>query len=185
MRHATRKRARIAAVRGWLRLGQNRGWLASVVDSVKGQVRPNPLLGRGPLVLLCVALLGNIGTSEAQDEGSAKYPLVLSPDARYVVDQLGEPFFINGDTAWSLVVGISKKDAELYLEDRRRRGFNLVLESILSSKTPGRQWNKRQGLGANWSLGPRAPGSRHRFMRRRRPARALGEGLARAAAFCA
>ena len=52
-------------------------------------------------------------------------------------------------------------------------------------KTPGRQWNKRQGLGANWSLGPRAPGSRHRFMRRRRPARALGEGLARAAAFCA
>ena len=36
--------------------------------------------------------------------GAPSYPIELSPDGSYLVDQGNNPFFINGDTAWSLIV---------------------------------------------------------------------------------
>jgi hypothetical protein len=62
------------------------------------------------------------------------YPLALSSNGRYVVDQAGRPFFMNGEAAWSLISAVSKEDAELYLEDRRRKGFNLVVVMLVDHK---------------------------------------------------
>lgn len=64
----------------------------------------------------------------------AEYPLILSSNGRYVVDQAGRPFFINGEAAWSLISAVSKEDAELYLEDRQLKGFNLVVVTLVDRK---------------------------------------------------
>src|SRR5690242_3500959 len=43
-----------------------------------------------------------VGVSHAQTMPA--YPLKLSANHRYLVDQNGQPFFINGDAPWSLIV---------------------------------------------------------------------------------
>lgn len=52
--------------------------------------------------------------------------LKVSDNRRFLVDEEGAPFFWLGDTAWGLFHRCTLEEAELYLEDRRRRGFNLV-----------------------------------------------------------
>jgi chitodextrinase len=70
----------------------------------------------------------------------SSYPLKLSSDRRYIVDQNDRPFFINGDTAWSLIAQLTREDAEIYLENRRQKGFNVVLVNLVehqfASKAP-------------------------------------------------
>lgn len=41
------------------------------------------------------------------------------------------PFFIQSDTPWALFVGLTTSDAELYLEDRRQKGFNSVTVNLI------------------------------------------------------
>jgi hypothetical protein len=47
------------------------------------------------------------------------------------VDQSNQPFLINSDTAWSLIVGLKQAEAAQYLADRRSRGFNAVLVELI------------------------------------------------------
>lgn len=68
---------------------------------------------------------------------SDPYPLAVSPDHRHLVDQSGTPFLVQGDAAWSLVSGLTKEEAELYLEDRRRKGFNSVIVNLIEHKFRG------------------------------------------------
>jgi chitodextrinase len=58
----------------------------------------------------------------------------LSSNGRYVVDHDGRPFFMNGDTAWSLIVQLSREEAAAYLEDRAKKGVNLVLVNLIDIK---------------------------------------------------
>ena len=51
-----------------------------------------------------------------------------------MVDAVGKPFLIQGDTAWSLIAQLTREDADLYLEDRRARGFNTILVSLIEAK---------------------------------------------------
>jgi len=62
---------------------------------------------------------------------ATQYPLKLNTDNRHLEDQLGQPFLINGDTPWSLIVGLTKTEADFYLEDRRSRGFNSVIVNLI------------------------------------------------------
>jgi hypothetical protein len=41
------------------------------------------------------------------------------------------PFFINGDTAWSLIVNLTQADASTYLADRRAKGYNAILVNLI------------------------------------------------------
>jgi len=59
------------------------------------------------------------------------YPLHLSANNRYLVDDSGTPFLINGDTPWSLFVKLTKTEADTYLEDRRQKGFNAVIANLI------------------------------------------------------
>ena len=77
------------------------------------------------IVLLLFLMNGAIQASPPQ------YPLKLSVDERRLEDQAGQPFLINGDTPWSLIVGLTKAEAELYLEDRRSRGFNAIITNLI------------------------------------------------------
>jgi hypothetical protein len=68
-----------------------------------------------------------IGASPPQDT----FPLKVAADHRHLQDASGQPFLIQGDTAWSLIAELKRSDAERYLTDRRQRGFNAILVNLL------------------------------------------------------
>src|SRR5262245_19144355 len=45
------------------------------------------------------------------------YPLALAAGKRYIVDQNNQPFFIDGEAAWSLIANLRDEDVDLYLAD--------------------------------------------------------------------
>jgi len=65
------------------------------------------------------------------------YPLRVAADHRHLIDQSGQPFLIQGDAPWSLISGLTKEEAELYLEDRRRKGFNSIIVNLIEHKFRG------------------------------------------------
>ena len=65
------------------------------------------------------------------------YPLHVSPDHRHLVDQSGAPFLVQGDAAWSLISGLTREEAEVYLEGRRRQGFNSIIVNLIEHKFRG------------------------------------------------
>src|ERR1700761_7453502 len=68
---------------------------------------------------------------------SGPYPLAVGPDHRHLVDQSGKPFLVQGDAAWSLISGVTKEEAERYLEDRRSKGFNSVIVNLIEHQFRG------------------------------------------------
>ena len=79
------------------------------------------------------ALLGCAGLAF----GAGPYPLRIGPDHRHLIDQSGAPFLIQGDAAWSLISGLTKGEAEAYLEARRRQGFNSIIVNLIEHKFRG------------------------------------------------
>ncbi len=78
-----------------------------------------------------------LGQTVAAQRGMAQSETAsvgLSADKTYLVDAAGAPLFMNGDTAWSLIAQLSREDAELYLENRRRKGYNVILVNLLEHK---------------------------------------------------
>ncbi|RIK81671.1 hypothetical protein DCC62_01660 [candidate division KSB1 bacterium] len=59
------------------------------------------------------------------------FPLKMSPDKRHLLDQNNNPFLINGDTPWSLIVKLTKVEVQEYLENRRTKGFNAVIVELI------------------------------------------------------
>jgi len=52
--------------------------------------------------------------------------LRVSGDGRWLVTDKGAPFFWLGDTGWLLLTKLKHEEVDRYLEDRRRKGFNVV-----------------------------------------------------------
>src|SRR3569833_3174971 len=69
--------------------------------------------------------------------GANRYPLRVSADHRHLVDQSGAPFQEQGDAAWSLIYGLTEDDADMYLETRRRQGFNAIIVNLIEHKFNG------------------------------------------------
>jgi len=57
---------------------------------------------------------------------SYKFPLKISNNHRYLVDQKGTPFFYNGDTGWMLFLKLNKTEVVDYLTDRKNKRFNVI-----------------------------------------------------------
>lgn len=78
---------------------------------------------------------------------AVSWPLKVSPNGRYLVDQAGVTFLICGDVAWNLEAELNLTDADTYLADRQGRGFNAVLfqgmEHFFSDNTP--KWANYNG----------------------------------------
>ena len=88
---------------------------------------------------------GNLGRGSSHRGGCGRrprvlrltrggFPLSVGPGERYLVDAAGRPFLIHGDTAWSLIAQLTREDVELYLDDRRARGFNTILVNLIESR---------------------------------------------------
>lgn len=65
----------------------------------------------------------------ADDPDCAAPSLLLSVAAsgHYLVTSAGTPFQIRGDTPWALAVQLSREQATTYLDDRKAKGFNVIL----------------------------------------------------------
>ncbi|MCK9414358.1 MAG: glycoside hydrolase family 140 protein [Prolixibacteraceae bacterium] len=54
------------------------------------------------------------------------FPLKISPDKRYFVDQKGTPFLYNADTGWQIFCKLTTGEAREYLTTRKNQGFNTI-----------------------------------------------------------
>ena len=70
----------------------------------------------------------------------------LSASHTYLVDQYGNPFLVNGDSAWNLAWGLDSADQKTYLADRRADGFNTVVTDLV-----GDSGNSGSSSGANYN----------------------------------
>ena len=105
---------------------------------------PHRLIMRsGAVALAVIWALG--GNAYSDDRATAKistgsyvpvYPLKVSSNNRYLVDQNNVPFMIVGDSPHSLIGRMSKPDAEFYMANRERFGINtLWVELLCNNKT--------------------------------------------------
>jgi hypothetical protein len=78
--------------------------------------------------IILVEVLLIYSTAEAQ---LPVYPLKISDNSRYLVDQNDKPFFMSGEAGWSLIAQVSKEDAILYLDDRNEKGFNVIMVNLI------------------------------------------------------
>ena len=58
--------------------------------------------------------------------------LMVAPNHRFLVHTDGTPFFYMGDTAWELFHRLTIDESRLYLDDRARKGFNVIQAVVLS-----------------------------------------------------
>jgi hypothetical protein len=66
-------------------------------------------------------------TSEKVAGGSdPAYPVKVSANHRYLVDQNNKPYLIVGDTPQGLMSRLSEADAEMYFADRQAHEFNTM-----------------------------------------------------------
>jgi hypothetical protein len=83
-------------------------------------------------ILLTLTLpLGCASISAAPD-----FPLKVSDNKRYLVDQQGRPFFVMGDTPW-FIQKQKIEDVRMLMDDRIAKGFNtLFLELLDDARIP-------------------------------------------------
>ncbi|HTE32425.1 MAG TPA: DUF4038 domain-containing protein, partial [Chryseolinea sp.] len=58
--------------------------------------------------------------------------LKVSTNGRYLEHEDGTPFFWLGDTAWELFHRLTRDESDLYLEDRRSKGFTVIQAVVLA-----------------------------------------------------
>lgn len=77
-----------------------------------------------------------ISTDLAANASNARpaFPLAVHSSKRYLVDADSNPFLMHGDTSWSLIAGLTREETDIYLTDRRKRGFNTILVQLIERK---------------------------------------------------
>lgn len=84
-----------------------------------------------------LALLGTIGlwflvTVFPQPCAIGAPTLKISDNGRYLVHADGSAFFYLGDTAWELFHRLDRKDVDIYLTNRARKGFTVIQAVVLA-----------------------------------------------------
>jgi Protein of unknown function (DUF4038)/Putative collagen-binding domain of a collagenase len=65
------------------------------------------------------------------------YPLEVSRNRRYLVDQRNVPFLMAGDSPQAMIGNLSVKDAAMYIANRKAAGFNSLWINLLCAKYTG------------------------------------------------
>lgn len=76
----------------------------------------------------------------------ARFPLRIAASGTYLEDAAGKPFLITGDAAWSLIADLPPEDADLYIADRKARGFNTILVSLIEHEFAHNAPNNAAGV---------------------------------------
>ena len=83
---------------------------------------------------------GNNAANDATTVGSAGppaplFPLKVSANGRYLVDQNNTPFLLTGDSPQALIAVLSPTDANTFFADRQAAGFNANWINLLCNST--------------------------------------------------
>ena len=70
--------------------------------------------------------------------------LVISENHRFLQFDDGTPFFYLGDTGWEFFHRLNYREAEIYLENRRQKGFT-VIQAVLLAELDGLNTPNRNG----------------------------------------
>src|SRR4051812_575331 len=76
-------------------------------------------------------LLVFIGIFIFAGQVSAQKKLSVSANERFFSDEHGAPFFWLGDTGWLLFSKLNREEAQIYFQDRRQKGFNVIQVMVL------------------------------------------------------
>ena len=66
----------------------------------------------------------------ARVSAAPAFPLKVSDNKRYLVDQQGRPFFVMGDTPW-FIQKQKIEDVRMLMDDRIAKGFNTLFLELL------------------------------------------------------
>jgi hypothetical protein len=90
------------------------------------------------LNILSVSLMSSVWSFSAP-AAVAAYPVKVSANNRYLVDQNNAPFLITGDSPQSLTVNLSVAQADSFFSNRQAHGFNtLWINLVCTTYTGGR-----------------------------------------------
>jgi len=81
-------------------------------------------------ILFCIGLYNNCCAQNIHpifENGR----LVVSDNGRYLQFENSKPFFWLGDTGWLLFKKLNREEAEIYLEDRVSKGFNVIQVMVI------------------------------------------------------
>ncbi len=62
---------------------------------------------------------------------STEFPIHVSSNGRYFVDQQNRPIFLQSDTPWSLFVALDTAEVRQYLSNRKQMGFNTLTVNLI------------------------------------------------------
>lgn len=91
--------------------------------------------------------------------------LLVSENHRYLMTADGKPFFWLGDTGWLLFSKMNRLQAAQYLEDRKKKGFNVIQVMILHSIPAMNSYGKSAVLNRDISKPDITPGAAYRSKR--------------------
>lgn len=84
------------------------------------------------------------------------FPLKLSANGRYLVDQNDKPFLIKEISAWGLIQSLSEADEAAFMDSVGSKGFNTLLVSVISYDTrfAGKppDWNGISPFKVHWDF---------------------------------
>lgn len=84
------------------------------------------------LKLAFISLLLHAIVSKSAIAQNSVLPLLkISDNKHFLVEESGKPFFWLGDTGWLMFKKLNREDAELYLENRKQNGYNVVQAMII------------------------------------------------------
>lgn len=91
---------------------------------------------------------------------TAKFPgLRVSDNHRFLMTKDGKPFFWLGDTGWLLFGKLTREEAVKYLEDRKRKGFNVIQVMVLHELGVVNAYRDTALVNRNVSTPKTTPGS--------------------------
>jgi chitodextrinase len=99
-----------------------------------------PALRRGTLGFLLLTASSSLSNAVGPAVPAAShpaYPLKVSANRRYLVDQNEAPFLIAGDAPQWMILAISTADAELFLANREAYGFNAMWVNLVGGFVNG------------------------------------------------
>lgn len=83
-------------------------------------------LGRESLSMAGVVCKGSEAPRKGPSADFSHGDLKISENRRFIVHADGTPFLWLADTAWELFHRLTREEAELYLENRRQKGFTVI-----------------------------------------------------------
>ncbi len=86
------------------------------------------------IILTAIAVVALAASASAAESTRFTFPLKISDNGRHLVDQKRVPFFIHGDSPWSLIVQLSKADTKRYLDRIQGLGYNAIVLNVLEHK---------------------------------------------------